>query len=94
MLLACFALTIYFAYHALHGRHGFEVRQRLLSRSLELKGATASLEAQRRHLQGEVDLLSETSPNSDFVEELARTTLGFARPGDQIVLHTPPPTKP
>ena len=34
-------------------------------------------------------LLSEASPDPDFVEELARDLLGYARPGDIVILDSP-----
>jgi cell division protein FtsB len=36
-------------------------------------------------LELEVALLSPARPNPDYVEELARDILGFARPNDQIL---------
>ena len=86
VLLMCLGLTIYFGFHAVQGKHGLEARSRLLSRSSKLEQDLRALEAVRLGLEREVALLSETAPNPDFVEELARELLGYARPRDLILL--------
>ena len=85
VVLFCFGLTAYFAYHALYGRHGFEARQRLIERSSILEFEVRSLEAARARLERDVALLSPELPHSDLVEEIARDVLGFAHPDDRIV---------
>ncbi len=86
VLLGCIAVTAYFAYHAMYGRHGFEVHNRLVERSQLLDFEIRSLEAVRTKLERDVALLSSDKPDPDFVDELARDILGFARPEDQIYL--------
>lgn len=79
-------LTAYFAYHSLYGRHGFEVRQKLIERSGILEFEIRSLEAVRSKLERDVALLSPELPNPDLVEEIARDVLGYVRPEDKIML--------
>ena len=86
LLLVCLCLTAYFGYHAIQGRHGFEARSRLIERSRTLEREIRALEAVRVRLERETTLLDETSPAPDFVEELARQTLGFALPGDRLIV--------
>jgi cell division protein FtsB len=85
VLLACLSLTGYFAYHIRYGRHGFEVRNKLLERSALLDFEIKGLETVRTKLRHDVALLSAELPNSDIVEETARDVLGYVRADDKIV---------
>lgn len=85
VLLCCCLTTGYFAYHAIHGRHGFEARARLIERSNVLEFEIKSLEAVRSHLGHDVALLTPDPPAPDLVEEIARGVLGFSHPKDQIL---------
>jgi cell division protein FtsB len=86
------ALTAYFVQHAVHGRHGLESRQRLEMRASMLAAETAKLEAVRAALARDVALLSPEIPEADLVEEIARSVLGYARPGERILRSRPPVT--
>jgi cell division protein FtsB len=44
----------------------------------------------RAALQREVALLNLRKPDPDFIEELARVDLGYARPGERILLESDP----
>ena len=85
----CLCLTAYFGYHAIQGRHGLEARSRLIERSGQLEREIRVLEAVQSRLEREVALLNETRPDSDLIEELARQMLGFARPGDRLIVERP-----
>lgn len=85
MLLVCAALTAYFAYHIVHGRHGLEARNRLMERSSLLEFEIRSLEAVRSKLVRDVALLKPELPDADLVEEIARETLGYVHPGDMLL---------
>ena len=85
LVSVCCLLAIgYFAYHAVGGKRGLEARSRLLERAGALEHEIARLEAGRAHLERDVRLLDAGDP--DLVEELAIETLGFARPGDRLVV--------
>ena len=86
VLLMCLGLTVYFGFHAVKGRHGLEARSYLLSRSSKLDKELRALDAVRLGLERDVALLNEARPDPDFVEELARDLLGYARPRDLILL--------
>jgi cell division protein FtsB len=77
--------TAYFAYHAIYGRHGLEVRSQLTERSALLEFEIKSLEVVRARLKRDVALLSPDQPDSDLVEEIARDVLGFVRPDDFVI---------
>jgi cell division protein FtsB len=85
VLLGCLAGTAYFAHHAIVGRHGFEVRQRLIARSSMLEFELKSLEAVRLRLARDVALLASEPPSRDITEEVARDVLGFAYPTDRLL---------
>lgn len=85
MLLLCLSMTAYFAHHAINGRHGLEVRSRLIERSALLEFEIKSLEAVRAKLKRDVALLAPDVPDPDIVEELARDVLGFVDPHDRVV---------
>ncbi len=87
VLLACLCLTAYFGFHAVKGRHGLEARASLVLRFEKLKTEQASLEAVRSRLENEVRLLSEQGADVDYVDELARDLLSYARPDEIVVLH-------
>jgi cell division protein FtsB len=82
--LFCSCALAYFAYHAIIGKRGLEARSRLIERSRQLGPEIERLEAVRTRLEREVRLLDAGDP--DLIEELAIALLGFARPGDRVVL--------
>lgn len=87
--LICLCAAGYFAYHAVVGKRGLEARSHLIERSSQLGPEIARLEAMRARLEQEVRLLDAADP--DIVEELAIELLGFARPGDRVLVSTAVP---
>ena len=85
VLLACLTSTAYFVYHARYGRHGLEVRSKLIERAALLEFEIRGLETVRTKLKRDVALLSPEVPNSDMVEEIARDVLGYVRSDDEII---------
>lgn len=85
VLLACLTSTTYFAYHVRYGRHGLEVRSKLIERAQLLDFEIKGLETVRAKLERDVALLSPEVPNSDLVEEIARDVLGYVRTDDKII---------
>jgi cell division protein FtsB len=85
VLLICVCLAGYFGYHAIQGKHGLEARSRLIERSKVVEREIRSLESVLATLDLEVALLSPAKPDPDYIDELARDILGFARPNDQIL---------
>jgi|GEM_PF-2024323 len=95
--LVCLCALAYFAHHAIKGKRGLEARSRLIERSRVLEPQIARLEAARTRLERDVRLLNARDP--DLIEELAIEVLGFARPGDRIIVPAaaramPPPASP
>jgi cell division protein FtsB len=79
-------LSTYFGHHALKGKHGLEAQSELSRRAERLKVELAGLEAMRSSLEGDIALLGDKAVDPDYLEELARSVAGFARPGDIVVL--------
>jgi cell division protein FtsB len=86
--LVCLCALAYFAHHAIKGKRGLEARSRLIERSRVLEPQIARLEAARSRLERDVRLLNARDP--DIIEELAIEVLGFARPGDRIIVPATP----
>lgn len=86
VLLIAVAATAYFAHHAIYGRYGLEARRALAERTIIARGKLAGLEAVRADLARDVALLAADPPHPDLAEELARATLGFARPADRVLV--------
>lgn len=78
-------MTGYFMHHAIYGRHGFEVRVRLIERSSMLEFENKSLEAVRSNFARDIALLAPDTPAPDMVEEIARDVLGYSYPTDKII---------
>jgi cell division protein FtsB len=90
--LFCLSALAYFAYHAVIGKRGLEARKVLIERSRQLEPQIGRLEAVRTRLDREVALLN--ARDSDLIEELAIELLGFARPGDRVILSPSEPRLP
>ena len=82
----CLCLAAYFGHHTIQGRHGLEARSRLISRASTLAEEIRALEALRSRLERDVALLSEAGADPDYVEDIARDMLGFARPNERILV--------
>lgn len=88
--IICLGLTAHFVHHAIQGKHGLEARSRLIERNTVLQRETAGLEAVRARLERDRRLLDQPEPDRDLVDEVAREQLGFARPGDVVIVTSPP----
>jgi cell division protein FtsB len=82
--LLCLWAVGYFAYHAINGKRGFEARAKLIERSSMLEPQRARLAAARARLERDVHLLNAV--DRDLIEEVAIGQLGFARPGDRVLI--------
>ncbi|MBI1338735.1 septum formation initiator [bacterium] len=78
-------LILYFCYHAVSGEQGL-VRWAELQKDEEaLEAELARLEIARDQLSGSLSRLRPDTLDLDYVEDLARTKLSFARP-DEVLL--------
>jgi len=86
--LVCLALSGYFAYHLVVGKHGLDSRGRIDTRITALQGELSGLKAVRGKLERDVSLLRAEHLDPDMLDERARAILNFAHPRD-IVIVTP-----
>jgi cell division protein FtsB len=86
VLLGALLATAYFIAHSVFGTHGLLKKGRLIERSSVLEREIAVLEAVRTRLQRDLAALASEPAHPDMVETLARSTSGFVKPGDLIVL--------
>lgn len=86
VLLLCLGLTTYFAYHAISGKHGLEARSRLVARSLVIERDASALEAVRARLARDVAGLSQSNPDNDLIDVMARELFAVSRPDERIVV--------
>ena len=90
--LVCLCALAYFAQHVIKGKRGLEARSRLIERSRVLEPQIARLEAARTRLERDVRLIN--ARDADIIEELAIEVLGFARPGDRVIVPAAPRAMP
>ena len=61
-----------------------------MERSRSTEREVRALETVRARLEREIRLLDEARPDPDFVDEIAREMLGFARLGDRLIVTRAP----
>jgi cell division protein FtsB len=86
---ACLSLLGFFAWHGFQGPRGFHFHEKLASQSLQLSDHLVAIQKQRTNFELRVDLLRPESVDPDMLDEMARQTLGVAKPSELIVLDSP-----
>lgn len=86
--LVCCATLGYFGWHAFKGPRGFPYRDQLMVKAEALEVKFKAAEGRRLRLEKKVLLLRPDSIDPDMLEEMARSQLQLARPGD-LVAYTP-----
>ena len=81
---AC-AVLCYFAYHAMAGEQGLAEWTRLQKHEAELSTSIATLKQERDALHSQISRLKSDQLDLDFVEELSRKKLAFARENELII---------
>jgi cell division protein FtsB len=79
------AAILYFSYHALAGEQGLSAWARLQENEVELEKRLAELQAEEAALEASVARLRDETLDPDYVEEIARTKLSYARPDELLV---------
>lgn len=85
----CFCLIGYFAFHAVNGQYGLRQRDILDRKVAELSSLLAGLEAERGRLELDVSLMASEQPNTDLLDEQARSLMSLAGNGDLVILLPP-----
>jgi cell division protein FtsB len=79
----------YFTWHAMKGPRSFGYYEGLQVKIAALEGELDAARAGRADFEHHVNLLRPENVDPDLVDELARKVLGFAAPGDLVVLEGP-----
>lgn len=82
----CMALLGYFAWHGSKGPRGYPFYDALAAEAQSLGDKFVSIEQERLRLENKVALLRPESIDPDLLDELARSQLGMAAPGDVVVI--------
>ena len=81
---AC-GVLLYFAYHAMSGKQGLAEWTRLQKQERELAAEISDLDAEKIQIKSQIKRLQADRLDLDFVEELSREKLAFARQDELIV---------
>ena len=82
----CLCLLLsYFAYHTVAGNQGLARWADLQKQEKVLALELAAMELERQALEAEIIRLNPNNLDLDYVEELARRKLAYARAGELIV---------
>ena len=84
--LVCLALLGYFAWHAWKGPRGYPFHDSLTAEAENLADKLAAAEGRRVILENKVALMRPESIDPDLLDELVRSRLGMAAPGDVVVV--------
>jgi cell division protein FtsB len=79
------AVILYFSYHALAGEQGLAAWTRLQEEERELAARLAEITLERDALEASLSRLRDETLDVDYIEELARTKLSYARPDEVLV---------
>ena len=79
------AAIVYFSYHALTGEQGLAAWTQLQADERKLAADLKKLQAQRDELALSLDRLRDATLDLDYIEELARTRLSYARPDEVLI---------
>ena len=85
VMAVCLGLLGYFGWHVYYGPRSFDHRDALQARAAELDQKLAQSRDERQALEGRVSLMRPQSIDPDMLDELARSTLDYGKPGDLIV---------
>lgn len=80
----CFALLGYFAWHAWKGPRGYPLRDQLYAEMAVLDAKFEAEQKVRLQLEHKASLLRPESIDPDILDEMARSQLQMARPGDLV----------
>ena len=85
VMIVCMSLLGYFGWHSYYGPRSFDQRDALAARAADLDAKLAILRSERSALERKVSLMRPQSIDPDMLDELARTTLDYGKPGELIV---------
>jgi cell division protein FtsB len=78
-------VILYFSYHALAGEQGLAHWTRLQAQEDDLRHELVKVQADRDALKVSIARLKDDTLDLDYVEEIARTKLSYARADELLV---------
>ena len=84
-LLISIALIIYFAFHAIEGKHGLKARSELQWRVDNFERKLAELKSNRQELERDVSFI-RYDIDPDLLDEQARRLLNMVTPEDIVIM--------
>ena len=85
VMAVCLSLLGYFGWHVYFGPRSFDHRDELQAKAAELDQKLAQVRDEHQALERKVSLMRSQSIDPDMLEELARSTLDYGKPGDLII---------
>ncbi len=85
VMIVCLSLLGYFGWHGYYGPRSFDHRDALQSKAAELDLKLTQIRDQHQALERKVSLMRPQSIDPDMLDELARSTLDYGKPGDLII---------
>lgn len=85
VMIVCTGLLGYFGWHGYYGPRSFDHRDALAAKAEALDAKVTEIRETRQALERRVTLMRPQSIDPDMLEELARSTLDFGKPGELII---------
>ena len=85
VMIVCMSLLGYFGWHSYYGPRSFDQRDALAARAADLDARLEIMRSERQALERKVSLMRPQSIDPDMLDELARTTLDYGKPGELII---------
>ncbi|MFH1157490.1 MAG: septum formation initiator family protein [Pseudomonadota bacterium] len=87
--LFSFGVFMYFGFHLMHGDRGYFALRGVDQKLVAAREKYSHLLAEREALENRVKLLRPGSLDPDMLDERVRVVLGFADPGERVLLDRP-----
>jgi cell division protein FtsB len=87
VMLACLTLLGFFGWHGFYGPRGFAYKDQLAAKAEKLQAELDELTSERKRIDGRVQLIRPESIDPDLLDELARRTLNFSKPGEIVLIN-------
>ena len=85
VMIVCMSLLGYFGWDSHYGPRSFDQPDALAAKVADLDAKLEIIRSERQALERKVSLMRPESIDPDMLDELARTTLDYGKPGEFIV---------